>query len=175
VIRDFLEEDNYQATWILERLRRMGYSGSYDTLKVFVRSIKERNNRVAYTRFETEPGFQAQVDWGDFKITDERGKTSTVYAFIMVLGFSRAMYVEFVARCTLETFMDCHIRAFKALHGVPAEVLYRKRGPEKGTQKRGQIYFMTLPGRPCPRNSTRLFIFSSTSSTNLALPVNCPR
>ncbi len=124
VIRDFLEEDDYQATWILDRLRRMGYTGSYDTLKLFVRTVKERNNRVAYTRFETEPGFQAQVDWGDFKITDDLGKTSTVYAFVMVLGYSRAMYVEFVERCTLETFMDCHIRAFKALRGVPAEVLY---------------------------------------------------
>ena len=123
-IRDFLEEDNYQATWILDRLRRMGYSGSYDTLKLFVRTVKEHNNRIAYTRFETEPGHQAQVDWGDFKMTDARGKTSTVYAFVMVLGFSRAMYVEFVERCTLETFMDCHIRAFKALRGVPAEVLY---------------------------------------------------
>jgi len=42
----------------------------------------------------------------------------------MLLGYSRAMYVEFVERCTLEIFMDCHIRAFNHLGGVPAEVLY---------------------------------------------------
>jgi hypothetical protein len=34
------------------------------------------------------------------------------------------MYVEFVERCTLETFMDCHLRAFRQLRGVPAEILY---------------------------------------------------
>jgi hypothetical protein len=102
----------------------MGYAGSYDTLKVFVRSIKEQKVRIAYTRFETEPGLQAQVDWGDFKVTDANGKTTTVYAFVMLLGYSRAMYVEFVERCTLEIFMDCHIRAFMHLGGVPAEVLY---------------------------------------------------
>lgn len=124
VIRDFLEEDDYQATWIHERLKRMGYTGSYDTLKVFVRSIKEHKCRIAYTRFETEPGLQAQVDWGDFKVVDTAGKTATVYAFVMVLGFSRAMYVEFVERCTLESFMDCHLRAFRQLQGVPAEILY---------------------------------------------------
>lgn len=63
-IRDFLEEDDYQATWIFDGLKRMGYAGSYDTLKVFVRSIKEQKVRIAYTRLETEPGLQAQVDWG---------------------------------------------------------------------------------------------------------------
>ncbi|NVN91803.1 MAG: IS21 family transposase [Desulfuromonadales bacterium] len=124
VIRDFLDEDDYQATWIFERLKRRGYSGSYDTLKVFVRSIKEQKCRIAYTRFETEPGLQAQVDWGDFKVVDSSGKITTVYAFVMVLGFSRAMYVEFVERCTMEAFMDCHLRAFKLLRGVPAEILY---------------------------------------------------
>lgn len=124
VIRDFLEEDDYQATWILERLKRMGYTGSYETMKVFVRSIKEQKRRIAYTRFETEPGLQAQVDWGDFKVIDAAGKTTTVYAFVMLLGFSRAMYVEYVERCTLEIFMDCHIRGFEHLGGVPAEVLY---------------------------------------------------
>lgn len=124
VIRDFLDEDDYQATWIFARLKRMGYAGCYDTVKVFVRSIKEQKCRIAYTRFETEPGLQAQVDWGDFKITDYSGKTTTIYAFVMVLGFSRAMHVEFVERCTLEVFMDCHLRAFRQLRGVPAEILY---------------------------------------------------
>jgi transposase len=124
VIRDFLDEDDYQATWIFNRLKRMGYTGSYDTLKIFVRSIKEQKCRIAYTRFETEPGLQAQVDWGDFKIVDSSGATTTVYAFVMVLGFSRAMYVEFVERCTMGTFMDCHLQAFRYLRGVPAKILY---------------------------------------------------
>lgn len=124
VIRDFLDDDDYQATWLLDKARKMGYTGSYETLKRYVRSIKAHNRRIAYIRFETEPGHQAQVDWGDFKVTDALGRTTTVFAFVMVLGFSRAMYVEFVERCTLEVFMDCHIRAFRELGGVPAEVLY---------------------------------------------------
>ena len=43
---------------------------------------------------------------------------------MLVLGFSRADYVEFVDRCTLETLLDGHIRGFKYLGGVPAEILY---------------------------------------------------
>jgi transposase len=124
IIKDFLEEDEYQATWIYDRLKNIGYTGSYETLKTYVRPIKEQKNRLAFIRFETEPGHQAQVDFGDFKITEADGSTSTVHAFVMVLGFSRAMYVKFVEHCTLEIFMDCHINAFHYLGGVPEEILY---------------------------------------------------
>lgn len=124
IIRDYLDQDDYQATWIYDRLRRMGYAGSYDTVKIYVRAIKEQKTRLAYARFETEPGLQAQVDWGDFQVQEPNGKTLTLYAFVMLLGYSRAMYVELVERCTLETFLDCHIHAFHFLQGVPAEILY---------------------------------------------------
>ena len=124
VIRDYLGQDDYQATWIYDRLKRMGYAGSYDTVKTYVRTIKGQKTRLAYARFETEPGLQAQVDWGDFQVQEPDGKTLTLYAFVMLLGYSRAMYVELVERCTLETFLDCHIHAFHFLQGVPAEILY---------------------------------------------------
>jgi transposase len=124
IIRDYLDQDDYQATWIYERMKRMGYAGSYDTVKIYVRTIKEQKTRLAYARFETEPGLQAQVDWGDFQVQEPNGKTLTLYAFVMLLGYSRAMYVELVERCTLETFLDCHIHAFHFLQGIPAEILY---------------------------------------------------
>lgn len=89
-----------------------------------MRPFKEQQARVAYARFETNPGLQAQVDWADFQITEPNGTTSTVYLFILVLGYCRAIYAEFVRRCTLESFLDCHIRAFHYTGGVPAEVLY---------------------------------------------------
>ncbi|MEF9437927.1 MAG: IS21 family transposase, partial [Candidatus Mariimomonas ferrooxydans] len=69
-------------------------------------------------------GLQAQFDWGDFQVQEPDGKTSTVYAFVLVLGYSRAMYVEFVDHCTLDVFMDSHIHAFRHLQGIPAEILY---------------------------------------------------
>ena len=84
----------------------MGYAGGYTTVKTFVQSIKEKKTRIAYMRFETEPGRQAQVDWGDFQIQQVGGKITTIYAFVMVMGYSRALYVEFVERPTLEAFME---------------------------------------------------------------------
>ena len=124
IIQDWLEQDNYRASWIFDRLKPIGYEGSYETVKKFIRPIKEQQTRIAYARFETMPGLQAQVDWADFQIAEPNGKTSTVYLFILVLGYCRAIYAEFVNRCTLESFLDGHIRAFRYLGGVPAEVLY---------------------------------------------------
>jgi len=124
IIEDYLEEDAYQATWIFDKLTRMGYTGSYTTVKTFVQSLKEKKTRIAYMRFETEPGRQAQVDWGDFQIKQSDGKIATIYVFVMVMGYSRALYVEFVEKTTLEAFMDCHIHAFHFFRGVPQEILY---------------------------------------------------
>ena len=124
MIDAYLEEDDYQASWIFDKLAGMGYNGGYTIVKDAVRAIKGEKTRIAYIRFETEPAFQAQVDWGDFQIVEPDGTIHTVSAFVMVLGYSRAMYVEFVEKRTLEAFMDCHIRAFEYLGGVPKEILY---------------------------------------------------
>jgi len=80
--------------------------------------------RQAFIRFETIPGLQGQVDWADFQVIQPTGQVLTYYLFIMVLGFSRAIYAELVKTCTMQTFMDAHIRAFKYLGGVPMEILY---------------------------------------------------
>ena len=124
MIDDWLEQDDYRATWIFQQVKNLGYPGGYDTVKVYVRDIKARKNRQAFLRFETIPGLQGQVDWADFKVSVAGASDMTLFLFIMVLGFSRAMYAEFVTKCTLEAFMDAHLRAFKYLGGVPIELLY---------------------------------------------------
>lgn len=123
LIDQWLEQDNYRGTWIYNQIKNLGYAGGYDTVKNHVRKIKERNQRKAFIRFETVPGLQGQMDWADFQVADG-ADTSTVYLFLFVLGFSRAMYAEFVPICTLEALMDAHIHTFHYLGGVPLEVLY---------------------------------------------------
>ena len=123
-IEDYLQEDNYRSTWLYNLVKKMGYTGGYDTVKNFARSIKKRLQRQAFIRFETIPGLQAQVDWADFQVIEPTGQAFTYYLFIIVLGFSRAIYAELVKSCTMQAFMDAHIRAFKYLGGVPMEILY---------------------------------------------------
>ena len=125
VVKGWLGEDpDYRATWILDQLRKLGYTGGYSIVRRLVREIKCENSRIAYLRFETEPGRQAQVDFGDFKVVEADGTDRTLYKFSMVLGFSRQQYCEFLERCEMTSFLDAHQRAFGHFGGVPAEILY---------------------------------------------------
>ena len=124
MIRDWLSGEDYQATRIYELVTCQGYRGSYETVKRYVGRVKGERDRVAYLRFETDPGFQAQVDFADFKVINPDSSEETFYCFVMVLGFSRHKYVEFVDRCTMPVFLDCHKNAFGYFGGVPGEILY---------------------------------------------------
>ena len=124
-LRAWLKEDpEYKATWIYDHLRPLGYTGGYDLVKLKVHELKEESQRIAYMRFETEPGCQAQVDFGEFQVAREDGTIGKYYLFSMILGYSRKIYGELIERCDLPTFLDCHIRAFAAFGGVPGDILY---------------------------------------------------
>jgi len=78
----------------------------------------------ATVRFETEPGQQAQVDWGHFGTIQHHGRQMRLYAFVMTLGWSRAMYVEFTTSADEAAFVRCHLNAFRYLGGVPREIVH---------------------------------------------------
>lgn len=124
LIDGWLSSQDYQATKIHDLLTGQGYTGGYDTVRRYVKNIKEQRDRKAYIRFETMPGAQAQVDFGDFQIENADGTKTTVYCFIMILGYSRHMYIEFIDRCIMANFLRCHQRAFGFFGGIPAEILY---------------------------------------------------
>ena len=118
-IKAWIEEDSdYSAAWIYDRLTNLGFAGSYEIVKRRVRQIKDNYHKVAYMRFETEPGYQAQVDFGEFQIGKPDGSTTKLYLFSIILGYCRKIYAEFIERCDLTTFLDCHIRAFEYFGGV---------------------------------------------------------
>lgn len=124
-IEAWLEEDfDYKGTWIYDRLTSMGFSGSYEIVKRKVHELKAERQKIAYMRFETEPGYQAQVDFGEFQVENADGSIKKLYLFSMILGYSRKIYGELIERCDLPTFLDCHIRAFDFFGGVPEEILY---------------------------------------------------
>ncbi len=110
---------------VLQReLRGLEYEGSYTILAEYVRPRRRRRQPQATVRFETEPGEQAQVDWGSFSYLDEKGRKRQMWAFVMVLGWSRAIYVEFVRRADTASFIQCHVNAFEYFGGVPRRCLY---------------------------------------------------
>ena len=109
---------------LLREIRGLGYEGSYSTVADYIRPRRRPRQPQATVRFETNPGEQAQVDWGSFAYVDEAGRKRRVWAFVMVLSWSRAIYVEFVRRADTASFIQCHVNAFEYLGGVPRRGLY---------------------------------------------------
>lgn len=138
-IAAYLEEDpDYQASAIYERLCRKGFTGGYEIVKRAVRPIRQAKQHKAYVRFETEPGAQAQMDFGEFQVQNPDGTIRKYYLFAMILGYSRMLYAELLERCDLVSFLDAHNRAFRALGGVPREVVY---------DRMRNVFLRTLAGK----------------------------
>ena len=122
----WLEEAPYSAQRILEKIREQGFEGGHSIVREFVRNKKEQFEEKATVRFETMPGLQAQVDWAFFEdhVVLENGKLKKLYCFLMILGYSRMRYIEFVTDMSTNTLIRCHQNAFRYFHGYPEEILY---------------------------------------------------
>lgn len=126
-LKDRYLKTGLSAVRLLEEITAMGYRGSVDTLRRYLRTIdsEEFVSSKATVRFETPPGKQAQADWAEIgSLRDGSGILRKVYAFIMVLGYSRMVYVEFTYSMKLETLIECHKRVFAYFGGCPREILY---------------------------------------------------
>ncbi len=122
----WLTEAPYSAMRIWEKIREQGFDGGYTLVKHFVRGKKELLDEQATVRFETMPGLQAQVDWAffeDYRVKDN-GEDRKLYCFLMILGYSRMRYIEFVTDMSTDTLIRCHINAFRYFNGYPEEILY---------------------------------------------------
>lgn len=109
---------------VLREIEEKGYSGSYSILKDFIRPLREERAKEAVIRFETMPGEQSQVDWSPFGVIEDYGIKKRLYCFSMVLGFSRALYIEFTTSQDIFTFINCHQNAFLYFGGYTGTILY---------------------------------------------------
>ena len=119
-LNDFPE---LSAKRLFEEVRAQGYSGGISILKDFTRPHRVPRKRTI-VRFETPPGEQAQCDYAELGTHEVRGVPTKIYAFTMLLGFSRYLYVEFQTSCASEAFLSAHARAFAYFSGMPRRVLY---------------------------------------------------
>ena len=105
------------ARKLYQEIEKLGYQGKETQVRRFVHPYRPRRQSVATVRFETEPGQQAQVDWGYFGYIVHNGKRRRLYGFIMTLGWSRVMYLEFTVSATVASWLRCHVHAFHYLGG----------------------------------------------------------
>jgi transposase len=124
-IQDTLEQHpRLRATRVFEMIKARGYPGSVVQLRRYIAGVRPTARREAYFRLRTLPGEQAQVDWGHFGRIQVGHANRALSCFVLVLGWSRAMYARFFLDQTTESFLRGHVLAFEALGGVPRNILY---------------------------------------------------
>ncbi|MCW6168937.1 MAG: IS21 family transposase, partial [Thermoplasmatales archaeon] len=123
-IKERIDRYNLSAVRILEEIRKKGYKGGYSTLKYYCATLRKDHAITAVIRFETEPGRQAQVDFGSFGYIEIDGKRRKLYAFSYILGYSRYRYVEFTTDISTENVIKMHMNAFRYTGGIPSEILF---------------------------------------------------
>lgn len=112
------------ATRIFREIQDQGFTGHYTIVKDYIRQIRPREGTPAVLRYETKPGVQYQVDWGECDHIDEDEQVRKVYCFSIILGYSRMRYVEFTLSTDVYTFIQCHNHAFEYFGGYTQEILY---------------------------------------------------
>jgi transposase len=113
------EYPRLSATRLFDEIRAAGYAGGYTQVKEYVREVRPIPPPDPVVRFETPPGLQAQVDFAEFRLP--WGKR---FALLVVLGYSRLMWLRFYPRQTMAVLMCGLEEAFAAFGGVPAELLF---------------------------------------------------
>lgn len=126
-IRERFENSGLSAVRMLAEIQSMGYRGSIVTLRRYLHTLRPEQERIKKltVRFESPPGKQAQADWGYCgRFLDAEGRMIPVYAFVMVLSFSRMLYVEFTSSMHVRELIRCHMNAFSMFGGWTHEILY---------------------------------------------------
>ena len=109
---------------LLGMLGERGYVGSASHLRHLVAGMRPRPAAEAYLRLRTLPGEQAQVDWGHFGHLQIGRARRPLMAFVMVLSYSRRIFLRFFLDAHGATFMRGHAEAFAAFGGCARVVLY---------------------------------------------------
>ncbi len=112
------------ATRIQDMLVERGYEGSVRTLRRYVREARPAPRNEVFLRVETLPGEQAQVDWAHVGSLPVAGGHRALWAFVMVLAYSRAMWAELVVDLGVDSLCRSLVRAVAFFGGCTRQWLF---------------------------------------------------
>ena len=118
----WLDTHPYSTQQIYQRLCEAGYEGGRTIVKDYVHRIRPRPAK-AFLKLDFAPGEAAQVDWGEYGSIAVGCTRRRLSFFVMVLCYSRRMYLEFTVSQTMEFFLACHENAFAAFGGVVSRIM----------------------------------------------------
>jgi transposase len=121
-IDQLLREDVWNAVVIFKEIQEKGYDGGLTILREYIHPKRPLRKSRATVRFETDPGVQAQIDWGEIK-TLVGGCEKEVHFFVGTLGYSRRFHFWCTDQEDAEHTYEGIIRTFEHFGGITREVL----------------------------------------------------
>ena len=112
------------AARLHEMVKQRGYTGGPSFFRQRISELRPRKQPEAYLRLKTLPGEQAQVDWGHFGYIQIGKARRPLMAFVMVLSWSRKIFLRFYLNQQMENFLRGHVAAFDAWQGLPRVLLF---------------------------------------------------
>lgn len=126
----FFQHDGNADVVRQELQSEKGLTVSLRTVERSVKSHREELKRkeLATVRFETPPGFQMQIDFGE-RLSRIGGERVRVHLFVAKLGFSRRLYVQPFEHENQQSWMTGIEGAFRHFGGVPQQLLIDNASP----------------------------------------------
>jgi transposase len=101
-----------------------GYAGQASHFRHLVSTMRPRPPAEAYLRLRTLPGEQMQVDWAHFGHVAVGRARRPLMGFVMVLSYSRRVFLRFCLNAQMDSFLRGHVEAFIAFGGLARTALY---------------------------------------------------
>lgn len=128
MIIDTLEQfPKLTAARLYDMAKARGFTGGQSQFRAHVAQLRPRKPSEAYLRLKTLPGEEAQIDWGHFGHVHIGRAKRPLMAFVMVLSWSRQIFLHFYLNQRMDNFLRGHVAAFEACGGV-ARVLLSATG-----------------------------------------------
>ena len=124
IVETLREFPTLTATRLYEMAKQRGYPGGPSQFRQRISQLRPRKQPEAYLRLKTLPGEQGQVDWGHFGQLQIGRAIRPLMAFVMVLSWSRQIFLRFYLNAQMENFLRGHVAAFDAWTGCPKVLLY---------------------------------------------------
>ena len=124
IIETLTKYPRLRASRVFQMVRQRGYPGGPDHFRRVVARLRPRPPAEAFLRLRTLPGEQAQVDWAHFGKVAIGSALRVLWAFVMVLAWSRQVFLRFYLSAAMPSFLRGHVEAFEFFGGVPRVLLY---------------------------------------------------
>jgi transposase len=124
IVQTLTQYPTLNAQRLYEMVCERGYDGGPDHFRHQMVHYRPRKPAEAYLRLRTLPGEQGQVDWAHFGTLRIGRAERALMAFVMVLSYSRQLFVRFFTNAQLANFLRGHEAAFQTWGGLPRVLLY---------------------------------------------------